>query len=301
MGEERACPVLDTGWRCADPGLGTEPREPADPEGFVTTFQALRLVLFKDRYQDVEIEKYAVPAEVQDPMGHRTSDLYDFARMNRNRLIPLKGKQKLAEPHTWRKIDAYFGTTKPIPGGIRLLRGVATYFKNMLAGKQGHGLQGFMPGKPLGGRYLHPCMVQASGLRSHPDPAVDRRRTNGERDLGLKRRCGKPQAGVHPGEFVIEPRHGLANIGFLSPFFVAPQGSVNILVGLTVSNIDLYFRSNKSAQSLHKIIRFFSGIISLEEGSTEGKGLMTVSTGKKGGYSGIGTGQRAIENGNPGT
>ncbi|MBN1105798.1 MAG: phage terminase large subunit family protein, partial [Deltaproteobacteria bacterium] len=46
-----------------------------------------------------------------------------------------KGEQRLSQPHTWSKIDVYPGTTKPIPGGIRLLRADATFFKNQLARK----------------------------------------------------------------------------------------------------------------------------------------------------------------------
>ncbi|MBN1106913.1 MAG: phage terminase large subunit family protein, partial [Deltaproteobacteria bacterium] len=102
--------------------------------GFVETFGALKEILLDHRYKDVDGREYFVRLTVQDAMGHRTSDVYDFTRLNKG-VIPFKGEQKLAQPHTWSKIDVYPGTTKPIPGGIRLLRADATFFKNQLARK----------------------------------------------------------------------------------------------------------------------------------------------------------------------
>ena len=102
--------------------------------GFVETFEALKEILLNHRYKDVDEREYFVRLAVQDAMGHRTSDVYDFTRLNKG-VIPFKGEQRLTQPHTWSKIDVYPGTTKPIPGGIRLLRADSNFFKNQLARK----------------------------------------------------------------------------------------------------------------------------------------------------------------------
>jgi len=59
--------------------------------GFVETFETVKEILVNHMYLDVEGKESFVRLAVQDAMGHRTADVYP-------------------------------GTTKPIPGGIRLLR-----------------------------------------------------------------------------------------------------------------------------------------------------------------------------------
>jgi len=103
--------------------------------GYVDSFEALAQMLVEDEYYDIDGNRYRVRLAVQDAMGERTSEVYDFSRMHRNLVVPFKGERKLASPTTWSKIDVYPGTTKAIPGGIRLLRADVTLFKNQLAGK----------------------------------------------------------------------------------------------------------------------------------------------------------------------
>ena len=104
-------------------------------EGYVETFDGLREVLFDERYEDVAGNEYYIRLVVQDAMGHRTSEVYDFTRLHRGRIIAYKGEQRLTQPISWSNIEFYPGTKKPIPGGIKLLRADTTYFKNLLAGK----------------------------------------------------------------------------------------------------------------------------------------------------------------------
>jgi len=104
-------------------------------EGFVTSKEALIQVLFNDSYLDVHGVKYVVRLIVQDAMGHRTSEVYDFSRLYPGLIIPLKGTGPKATPLTWSNIDYYPGTKKLIRGGIRLLSADVGFFKNSLSSK----------------------------------------------------------------------------------------------------------------------------------------------------------------------
>jgi len=106
-------------------------------EGFVETFGALERILFEDEYPDQEGDGYHVQLIVQDAMGHRTSEVYDYGRLHRGRLLPFKGEQRMASPYGFTDVEFYPGTKKPIPGGIKLLRADVTYFKNTLSNKLG--------------------------------------------------------------------------------------------------------------------------------------------------------------------
>jgi len=101
--------------------------------GYLETFEALEQVLWKNKYFDVEGNEYFVGLTVQDAMGHRTSEVYDFCRLNRGKIFPLQGKQKLTQPFTYSNIEFYPGTKKPIQGGLRLLKADVNYHKNILA------------------------------------------------------------------------------------------------------------------------------------------------------------------------
>jgi phage terminase large subunit GpA-like protein len=114
-------------------------------EGFVDTFEALEWVLFEDVYKDVSGKRYVIHLTVMDAMGGtrrqtagvgtRTSEVYDFCRLHRGSIYPFKGEQRMNQPISYSRIDTYPGTNKSIPGGIQLMRGNVTYFKNKLANK----------------------------------------------------------------------------------------------------------------------------------------------------------------------
>ena len=101
--------------------------------GFAANFAQLEEILFENVYMDVDGVKYLVRLSVIDSGGHRTSEVYDWCRLNRGRVFPVKGEQRMQQPISWSKIDVYPGTNKPIPGGIKLARVNTTFFKNKLA------------------------------------------------------------------------------------------------------------------------------------------------------------------------
>jgi phage terminase large subunit GpA-like protein len=106
-------------------------------DGFVTTFDALRSILFEECYVDIEDVEYYMRLVIQDAMGHRTDQVYDFVRMYPGRIQAFQGvdTRRMTQPYTWSNIEFYPGTKKPIPGGIKLLRADVNYYKNVLAGK----------------------------------------------------------------------------------------------------------------------------------------------------------------------
>jgi len=106
-------------------------------EGFIDSFNALAQVLWHERYADADGNDYYVHLAVQDAMGHRTSEVYDFVRMHPGLIIPSQGidTRRMTQPLAWSNIEFYPGTKKPIPGGVKLLRVDVTYYKNQLAGK----------------------------------------------------------------------------------------------------------------------------------------------------------------------
>jgi phage terminase large subunit GpA-like protein len=104
-------------------------------EGFVDTFEALERVLFDDEYFDADKKKYVVALAVQDAMGHKTAEVYDFSRKNYGRLIALQGRERQTQPHRYANIEFYPGTNKPIPGGVKLLQANVNYYKNLLSSK----------------------------------------------------------------------------------------------------------------------------------------------------------------------
>ena len=116
-------------------GYGMEGESWQIREGFVLTFDALAEVLWGSEYKDADGKAYFVRFAVQDAMGHRTSEVYDFTRLHRRMIVPFQGKQTLAQPISYTNIDYYPGTKKPIPGGIKLLKADVTFFKNLLANK----------------------------------------------------------------------------------------------------------------------------------------------------------------------
>ncbi|WP_319405357.1 terminase gpA endonuclease subunit [uncultured Desulfosarcina sp.] len=115
-------------------GYGMERASWGIREGKVPTFEALAQVLWDHQYQDADGKVYPVRLALLDAMGHRTSEVYDFCRMHRGRILPTMGKQTMATPYAYSNREYYPGSKKPIPGGIKLVRFDTNYFKNQLAG-----------------------------------------------------------------------------------------------------------------------------------------------------------------------
>ena len=104
-------------------------------EGYVDSFDALAEILFDTRYEDVDGNEYFVRFVVQDAMGGRTSEVYDFASAHRGQMLPFQGKGSMTQPVAYSNLSFYPGSSKKIPGGLVLLRADVNYFKNQLSGK----------------------------------------------------------------------------------------------------------------------------------------------------------------------
>lgn len=111
-------------WEWAKPG--TRPIGHCIRAGFVTDFEALSQVLWQDLPGDADGNRYAVSFSLQDAMGHRTAEVYDFCRMNPGRIAPSIGRQKLAKPFQWSKQSSD-------PGGLQAVIVSTQYFKDEVA------------------------------------------------------------------------------------------------------------------------------------------------------------------------
>ena len=97
-------------------------------------FDTLRKVLFEDTYQDPDGTEYHVLRAAIDAMGHHTSEVYDFCRAHRGRIVPVQGMRSRANrPTKWSRIDTYPGTNKAMPGGVQLLQVDTNHYKDQLA------------------------------------------------------------------------------------------------------------------------------------------------------------------------
>jgi phage terminase large subunit GpA-like protein len=107
-------------------------------EGFVDSAAGLLEVLFESDYRAPEGRAYPVNLVIQDAMGHRTAEVYDLTRLHRRRHLPYQGARSLTTPYTYTQLEFYpaaRGRKKPIPGGLRLVRGNSTFYKDQLAAK----------------------------------------------------------------------------------------------------------------------------------------------------------------------
>jgi phage terminase large subunit GpA-like protein len=101
----------------------------------VDGFQVLSRILWEDVYSDQDDKEYVVELVLQDAMGHRTAEVYEYARMNRGRLFATQGSPRQRAPIGYSNQEFYPGTKKPIPGGVQLCQFNVTFWKNKLAGK----------------------------------------------------------------------------------------------------------------------------------------------------------------------
>jgi len=104
-------------------------------EGFCTSFEALTEILFDSQYLDVHGNRYMIHLAIIDAMGDKTAQVYEYCRQFPGRVVPFQGVRSMTMPYRLSKIEYYPGTDKIIPGGIRLLRGNVTYYKNNLSAR----------------------------------------------------------------------------------------------------------------------------------------------------------------------
>jgi len=103
--------------------------------GSVPSFEALEQVLCKNTYCDADGNEHRVRLAVQDAMGTRTKEVYQFCVKNRGRVFPYQGKRTLSAPVQYAPQEFYPGTKSRIPGGLVLWKVDTTFFKNDLAAK----------------------------------------------------------------------------------------------------------------------------------------------------------------------
>lgn len=117
-------------------GYGTAQESWQVRSGFVTTLEALDTVLWEEAITDVDGNAYHVELAVIDAMGHKTADVYEWARQHRGRAFAFKGEQRMRMPFDFTRLEYYptrDGNKKPIPGGLQLLRADVNHFKNRLS------------------------------------------------------------------------------------------------------------------------------------------------------------------------
>jgi phage terminase large subunit GpA-like protein len=114
-------------------GWGTDPTTWGIRQGALTSFEALAEVLWQHQYKDSAGNRYPVRLACIDSMGRRTSEVYQFCRRHRWRIMPCQGKRQLTQPIAYSDLEYYPGTKKRIPGGLRLVRHDTNYFKNELS------------------------------------------------------------------------------------------------------------------------------------------------------------------------
>ncbi len=118
-------------------GYGIDPDSWLIRAGKVTSKEALVTVLWRSEYCDVEGNRYPVLFGLQDAMGHRTDEVYDFCASYRGYILPYQGVDRMVPKYAESPIEFFPGSRKAIPGGIKLLRVNTTYFKGRLARKLG--------------------------------------------------------------------------------------------------------------------------------------------------------------------
>lgn len=104
--------------------------------GEATTWAALREIIFEFEYKDADGLVYPVQLLVQDAMGHRTAEVYDFVRTMPGRAVAYKGAPgRRPRPFSQTIVDRYPGTNRPIPGGVPLYTCDTHHYKDVVAAK----------------------------------------------------------------------------------------------------------------------------------------------------------------------
>jgi phage terminase large subunit GpA-like protein len=116
-------------------GYGLEGESWCIREGFVSSFAGLVRVLWEDKYRDIDGTEYTVRLALQDAMGHRTSEVYQFCRLHHGFIMPTQGMRTMATPYNFRTINRYPGTQRKIIGGLQLVRFDTNYYKSKLSAK----------------------------------------------------------------------------------------------------------------------------------------------------------------------
>lgn len=114
-------------------GYGMSPTTWGIRQGSLTSFEALQEVLWENEYKDGDGNIYPVRLTCIDAMGRRTSEVYNFCRQHRGKILPCQGKERMTQPFAYSDIEFLPGTKKRIPGGLKLVRHDTNYGKNNMS------------------------------------------------------------------------------------------------------------------------------------------------------------------------
>ncbi|MBU0680118.1 MAG: phage terminase large subunit family protein [Proteobacteria bacterium] len=115
-------------------GWGLEQESWLITHGFVRTIGALKEVIFEYEYKDAAGKVYPVQKTVQDAMGHRVKEMYDFVRRHPGKVQASKGAPgRKSQPYTLSKIDTYPNSKQLIPGGVILAHVDVNHYKDQLS------------------------------------------------------------------------------------------------------------------------------------------------------------------------
>ena len=102
-------------------------------EGYETSWGDLERVLWGEELLDADGNRYVISLIIQDALGHRTAEVYDFCLKHRNKVFPSFGKDVMAQPYTWTNLEFYPGTKKPLKGGLKGLNINTKHYKDELS------------------------------------------------------------------------------------------------------------------------------------------------------------------------
>lgn len=135
--------------------------------GYVESFDALDTLIYHSAYRDAEGGEHRIMAGIIDSAGHRTAEVYDWCRRAGSIVIPAKGASgRKTQPVTVSKIDHYPGTSKAIPGGLRLYHIDTHFHKDALAARLA-----IEPGDP-GCFWLHSGYTELQQLERQSNPTL---------------------------------------------------------------------------------------------------------------------------------
>lgn len=124
-------------------GYGLEQESWTLKNGYVDSWEALRLLFYETEFQDVAGNTHVISLRGMDSGGgeseqwadlSRTAEAYLFACKNPGMLL-FKGQKRMTKPFTVTDLDRLPGTNKPLPGSVKLYNLNSKHFKDRLAAK----------------------------------------------------------------------------------------------------------------------------------------------------------------------
>lgn len=112
-------------------GYGQDCEGWAVRQGFVQNFDALDRVVWIP-YQDASGNQLFVDLAGIDMQGHRSREVVDWCLKHRGKAVPIRGEQAMKDPYALKRMEAYPGSEKKIPGGLGVLRVSTKYYKDAL-------------------------------------------------------------------------------------------------------------------------------------------------------------------------